>query len=497
MRVRLAVEIADWVALRARTHATHVAVECGDATLTYADLDERVGRASAGLRAFGVREGEPVGVLAGNGVPLAMFAHAIPRAGALFMPHNARLSAAEIAFQLRDSRARTLVTTEEYLTVAQEAAAQAGVAVVEAEDSRWEAEAPLAGSEAIAPETPHSVIYTSGTTGRPKGAVLTHGNFYWSAVASAANLGVEDDDRWLACLPLFHVGGLSILLRSAIYGTTAVVHERFDERAVNRALRDQGITLLSVVATMLSRMFEADGEGYPPTVRSVLLGGGPAPRPLLEEAVRRGLPVLQTYGLTETASQVATLAPVDALRKLGSAGLPLLSSTVRIEVDGGEAEPGEVGEIVVAGPTVCAGYLHRPDASAEAIRDGWLHTGDLGYVDDEGYLYVADRRDDLVISGGENVYPAEVESAILAFPGIAECAVVGLPDARWGQVVTAVVVPTGDGVDVEALTEHLRGVLAGYKVPRRVEVRREPLPRTASGKVQRHLVRAGLAEEPR
>ena len=242
---------------------------------------------------------------------------------------------------------------------------------------------------------------------------------------------------------------------------------------------------------MLTRMFDVEPGGYPATVRSVLLGGGPAPRPLLEEAVQRGLPVLQTYGLTETASQVATLAPVDALRKLGSAGLPLLSSTVRIEVDGSEAEVGEVGEIVVQGPTVCAGYLHRPDATAEAIRHGWLYTGDLGYLDAEGYLYVADRRDDLIITGGENVYPAEVESAILAFPGIEECAVVGLPDTRWGHLVTAVIVGS---VDSEALAEHLRGALAGYKVPRRIDSWTDALPRTASGKLQRHLVRQRLLE---
>ncbi len=489
----VSVDIRDWVAERARTHPEHTAIECASERLVYADLDRRAGLAAAGLRERGVAGG-PVGVLAGNGVPMAVLAHAVPRASGLFMPLNARLSAAEIAFQLEDSGARVLLATGEYASAAREAAQGLPVEVLDADGDGWWGGSPLEGASAIEASTPHSVIYTSGTTGRPKGAVLTHGNFYWSAVASAANLGVEEGDRWLACMPLFHVGGLSILLRSAIYGTTAVIHDRFDEARVNHALRHEGITLLSVVATMLTRMFEVDAAPYPATVRSVLLGGGPAPRLLLEAAERRGLPVLQTYGLTETASQVATLAPEDAIRKLGSAGLPLLSSTVRIEVDDGEgdgreAEPGEVGEILVAGPTVCSGYLGPPDATAEAIRDGWLHTGDLGYVDAEGYLYVADRRDDLIVSGGENVYPAEVESVILAVPGVAECAVVGLPDERWGHLVAAVVV--GD-VDLEALEGALRGSLAGYKVPRRFEVWAEPLPRTASGKLQRHLVRQRL-----
>jgi O-succinylbenzoic acid--CoA ligase len=494
----VSIEIRDWVAERARTHADHIAVECGDERVTYTELDRQVGRWASSVRALDVAPGEPVAVLAGNGLPIAILAHAVPRARALFMPLNARLSASEMAFQLVDSRARFVLATREYASLARDAAAEAevagaGVAVVDMDDEGWAAEAgePMPGPPSIPPDTAHSVIYTSGTTGRPKGAVLTHGNFHWSAVASAANLGVEAGDRWLACMPLFHVGGLSILLRSAIYGTTAVIHERFDEARVARALREDGISLLSVVATMLTRIFEVDDEGYPASLRSVLLGGGPAPRPLLEAAARRGVPVLQTYGLTETASQVATLAPEDALRKLGSAGLPLLTSTVRIEVDGGPAEPGEVGEIVVAGPTVCAGYLHRADATAEAIRDGWLHTGDLGYLDGEGYLYVADRRDDLIVTGGENVYPAEVESALLGLEGVRDCAVVGVPDERWGALVTAVV--TGDA-DPDALAEPLRRVLAGYKVPRRFERWDEELPRTASGKLQRHLVRARLIQ---
>ena len=490
----LSVDLGDWVARRASTHPDVVAVECGDARLTYQELDARVASAAGRLTALGVVEGEPVGLLHANGNGFAVFVHAITRAGAMCAPHNARLTATEIAWQLRDAGVRYVIADAEHASLARAAAAAAGVTLLDAEDGAWQSAPPVVGASAIPFERPHSLIYTSGTTGRPKGAVLTHGNFYWSAVASAANLGVAADDRWLACLPLYHVGGLSILLRSAIYGTTAVIHERFDDVRAVRALREERVTLLSVVANMLQRMLTLDEGAYPSTVRAVLLGGGPAPQPLLEASAARGLPVLQTYGLTETASQVATLSSADALHKLGSAGLPLPGSTVRIEIDGAEAARGEIGEIVVAGPTVCAGYLHRPEATAEAIRDGWLHTGDLGYLDDEGYLYVADRRDDLIVSGGENVYPAEVESALLAFPGIEECAVVGVPDERWGALVVAVIVPGAAEVAVAAVEAHLRAHLAGYKVPRRFEVTSEPLPRTASGKVQRHLVRSRLVE---
>ncbi len=498
----LSVDLGDWVARRAVTHSDTLAVECNGEALTYADLEARVAPAAGRLAALGIAPGEPVGLLHANGNGFAVFAHAITRAGGMLAPHNARLTAGEIAWQLRDAGARYLIADADHLEQARAAAAEAGVTLLPADDQAWHTATPLVGSTTIPFEQPHSVIYTSGTTGRPKGAVLTHGNFYWSAVASAANLGVEAADRWLACLPLYHVGGLSILLRSAIYGTTAVIHERFDEARVVRSVREERVSLLSVVANMLQRMYALDDAPYPSTLRAVLLGGGPAPRPLLEASAARGVPVLQTYGLSETASQVATLSSADALRKLGSAGLPLPGTTVRIEVAtaegvSAEAASGEIGEIVVSGPTVCAGYLGRPEATAEAIRDGWLHTGDLGYLDDEGYLYVADRRDDLIVSGGENVYPAEVESALLAFAGVEECAVVGIPDERWGALVVAVVVPAAGtgGLDVAAIDAHLRARLAAYKVPRRIEVGTDALPRTASGKVQRHLVRARLTED--
>ena len=486
--------LPDWTALRARTHPDHPALDGPQGRLTYAALETRVASAAGALRDLALEPGEPVGLLMGGTPAFAVFAHAVPRSGGTLMPLNARLSAQELAWQLRDARGRYLVADAAHVDAARAATAGTNVVLLEADDARWERAEPY-GGERIEPDRPHSVIYTSGTTGRPKGAVLTHGNFYWSAVGSAENLGQSAGDRWLACMPLFHVGGLSILLRSAIYGTTAVLHDGFDESAVNAALRDGGVTLLSVVATMLRRMLEADGERYPSTVRAVLLGGGPAPRELLEAAHDRGLPVLQTYGLTEAASQVATLAAGEALERLGSAGLPLSGTTIRVEIEGRVAAAGETGEILVAGATVTPGYLHREEATAEALRDGWLHTGDLGYIDGDGYLYVADRRDDLIVSGGENVYPAEVEAALLALDGIEDCAVVGLPDERWGEIVAAVIVTAaGATIDRDAVTARLRERLAGYKLPRRLELREEALPRTASGKLQRYLVRQWLIE---
>ncbi|HEY9448148.1 MAG TPA: o-succinylbenzoate--CoA ligase, partial [Gemmatimonadaceae bacterium] len=343
------------------------------------------------------------------------------------------------------------------------------------------------------PDDPLAILYTSGTTGAPKGAVLTWSNFWWSAMGSALNLGIQENDRWLAPLPLFHVGGLSVLTRSAMYGTAAVLHDGFDVERVSAALDDERITLVSLVPTMLHRLLEVRGDRpSPASLRCVLLGGGPAPRALLERCAALGVPVSQTYGLTECCSQVATLAPRDALRKLGSAGRPLYPNELRVVDDaGGDPLPGEGGEILVRGPIVTAGYWNRPDATERAFMDGWFRTGDFGTLDHEGYLYVLDRRDDLIVTGGENVYPAEVEGVLLAHPCVAEAAVIGESDAEWGQRVVAVV-RLAEGADPEAadqLQAHCRASLAAYKVPREVRVSEVPLPRTASGKVRRHSLR--------
>jgi O-succinylbenzoic acid--CoA ligase len=320
--------------------------------------------------------------------------------------------------------------------------------------------------------------------------MLTFGNHFWSATGSAFNLGVRGDDRWLAVLPLFHVGGLAILLRSVLYGTTAIVHESFDAAHANRAIDYEGVTIVSVVANMLQRMLDERGDRpYPASLRCMLLGGGPAPEPLLRRCEAIGVPVVQTYGLTEAASQVATLAPEDALPKLGSAGKPLFGTEVRIVDTTGPCAAGAAGEIVVRGPTVSPGYLNRREESTRALRNGWLHTGDIGYLDDDGYLYVLDRRDDLIVSGGENVYPAEIEAVLQTHPAVAEAGVWGVEHARWGQVpVAAVVLRDNLATAPELLIEYCKERLAAYKVPSRIEFTNE-LPRNAAGKLLRSELR--------
>jgi O-succinylbenzoic acid--CoA ligase len=297
----------------------------------------------------------------------------------------------------------------------------------------------------VDPDSVFVVIHTSGTTGRPKPVELTYGNFHASALANAANLGVEPDDRWLCCMPLFHVGGLSILTRSAINQTEAVIHDGFDTEQVKRALAEERITLVSLVPTQLSRLLDAGVTA--PHLRAALIGGGPIPRDLLERAP---FPVIPTYGMTETCSQVWT-------------GKPL---------PGAEIANGPDGELLIRGPMVA------PKAIAE---DGWLHTGDRGHIDEHGDLTVEGRIADTIVTGGENVAVAEVEEALISHPAIQDAAVTGRPDPEWGQAIHAFVVAVGDTTTLDA---HLRERLAGYKVPKQIHQVQE-IPRNAAGKILR------------
>ena len=505
------VPLADWLAHCAANTPERTALIAGDRAWSYAQLDADATRTARQLARLGVRSGDRVATLLHHGAGIVVLTHAVLRVAAVLVPLNVRLSDDEIAWQIGDSGASLLIVEGQTVALTQRARCaqpdlvtlsldDAGAAILGRPTLGAGDEADIALHLVHDPDAVLAIIYTSGTTGQPKGAMLTVGNFWWSAVGSALNLGTHADDRWLACMPLFHVGGLSILLRSAIYGITAVVHDSFDAVAVNRALDEERVTIISVVAVMLQRMLDARKDRpYPRSLRCVLLGGGPAPRPLLERCARLGVPVAQTYGLTETTSQVATLAPEDALRKFGAAGRPIYPNELRVMTDGRDAAPHEPGEILVRGPVVMAGYAGQPDATARAIVDGWLHTGDIGSLDGDGYLRVLDRRDDLIITGGENVYPAEVEAALLAHPWVAEAGVIGVPDTTWGQRIVAVVRladrPEMDRARAEAeLRAHCRAQLAGYKTPREIRVVTDPLPRTASGKLRRSVLRDRAAE---
>jgi o-succinylbenzoate---CoA ligase len=437
----------NWLAQRALTSPDRTALIAAGRELTYAELETEASAAARRLAARGVRRDAAVVLQLPADADFAILLHALMKIGAVAHPLGARLSPAEREAQIDEVRPVLVVSVPE-------------------DAGGPEADLPLLGEHDL--DAIHCRIMTSGTTGSTRAIGLTYGNHLWSAVGSAFKIGVDPGDRWLCCLPLHHVGGLSILMRCVIYGTGAVVHDGFDVDRVAESLSDDGVTVVSLVPTMLGRLLDAAVDLSGP--RAILLGGGPVPIEVIEEAAGRGANVVQTYGLTEAASQVTTLEPQESQRKLGSAGRPLLTTHLRIHG----------GEILVQGPTVAPGC---------ADEDDWLHTGDLGRIDEEGFLYVEDRLDDVIVTGGENVVPSEVEEVLLRHPGVADAAAVARPDPEWQQAVTAVVVlRDGARASADELQRHCAGSLSGHKVPKRVEFAPE-LPRTASGKLLRRALR--------
>ena len=386
--------------------------------MTYSELDALAG---AWARGLDIAPGERVGIHMPPGEDFAIALHAIWLRGGVAVPMDVRDPSPP------DAGARVVLTGlpgSSNLTAA-----------------------PLLDTHDLG--APAAIIHTSGSTGRPKPVELTFGNFLWSALASGVALGVDAGERWLCALPLHHVGGLSIVVRSAIYATTALVHERWDTERVVAALRDDDVTLVSLVPTTLARVLDA-GLREPPALRTVLLGGAPIPPALARRAREVGVAVTETYGLTEACSQVTTGGP------------PLFCTRVRIADD---------NEIVVSGPTVAGG--------------GELHTGDLGVIDERGHLHVTGRKADTIVTGGENVAPAEVEAVLAEHPAVAEAAVHARPDPQWGEAVLAtVVLRDGQRASAEELRAHAAGRLAAYKVPKAIAFT-DALPRTTSGKLLR------------
>jgi O-succinylbenzoic acid--CoA ligase len=440
-------KLDDWLAQRSQSCPDRTALVADGSEVTYAELEAEATWVARRLAAHGVRRGSIAAMTMHPRREQVVLVHALMKVGAVLLPLSPRLSVEEHA---------AVIAAEEPAVDLDDAG----------ELTQTEADLPLLGEHDM--DDLACKVMTSGSTGTPDRVGLTYGNFLWSGVASAFNIGVSPEDRWLCCLPLSHISGLGIVMRSVIYGTAAVVHDGFDADRVGAALERDRITVVSLVTTMLIRLLDAGADLSGP--RAILVGGGPVPEAALEEAIGRGATVVQTYGLTEACSQVTTLAPADAKRKLGSAGRPLLTTHLRIQD----------GEILVQGPTVAPG---RADA------DGWLHTGDLGRIDEEGFLYVEDRLDDLIVTGGENVVPAEVENVLLRHPQVADAAVVGREDPEWQQAVTAIVV-LADGAETtpDELRRHCAESLAGFKVPKRIELA-AALPRTPSGKLMRRALR--------
>ncbi len=473
----------DWLALAAEKSPDAPAVIAGDQQWTYRQLNTLVDDWCARSPRVRVKQGRKVAALMSNSLDYVVLVHALARMGAVLVPLNNRLTWNEIWWPFERTKSNLLVCAS---GMEEEVASELPFPLTSPDWIASQKLKPFA-TVPIDLDAVQSIVFTSGTTGKPKGGQITFGNLYYSALASAERLGSSPDDRWLCPLPFYHVGGLSIIFRSALYGSSIVLPESTSTEGIIKGLHDSQATIVSLVPTQLYRMLEAGFEP-PSSLRLILLGGAAANPELVARCLERNLPIALTYGLTECASQVATAMPDQVRATPGTVGKPLNGTTIRVvDTEGNDQPAGEYGEIVVSGDTVMKGYLGQPPTNGE------FHTGDVGYLDSDGDLWIVQRRSDLIVSGGENVYPSEVEAVLRQHPAVEEACVVGLPDPEWGQRVAAMVkLRSGASLTEADLLAFSRERLAGYKQPRRI-VFVDELPTTASGKIQRAKVREQMA----
>jgi fatty-acyl-CoA synthase len=485
--------LGSWPLRRARMSPRRVALVHDGQACTYAELSERVTRAAGALAGAGVRHGDRVAYLGPNHPALIETLFAAGALGAVFVPLNTRLAAPELAYILSDSGAAVLVWDPRVTSTV-----DALRSIVDG--SRYLPRDELAAGDPTVLDEPvdeHEtcmILYTSGTTGRPKGVMLTHANIAWNSVNLLLDVDLAGDEVTLVSAPMFHVAALNqTVLPTFLKGGTSVIVPVFDPAATVDLVEKHRVTFLFGVPAMFQaiaavpRWESADLS----SVRSMICGGAPVPEALIATYQRRGLTFMQGYGMTECAPGALFLRADDSVTKIGSAGTPAFFTDVTVvRPDGTLVGPGEPGEVLIHGPNVMAGYWQRPADTAEVLdADGWLHTGDVAVLDEDGYAYIRDRIKDMIISGGENIYPAEVEDALYEHPAVAECAVIGVPDQRWGEVGRAVVVlREGATVEPEDLLAFLDGRIARYKIPKSV-VFADTLPRTASGKVIKRQLR--------
>jgi fatty-acyl-CoA synthase len=497
--------LANWFTQRALRTPERKALHFEGRTWTFAEMQQEIVDCAGRLHALGVGKGDRVAFLGLNQPMFFFVMFASARLGAVFVPLNFRLTGPELAFMINDCRAVALIVDAHLTPVVTPVRAE--LTTLKAFVSAETPEAWFEGAAPAPPPVPASdddvamIMYTSGTTGRPKGAMLTHGNFWWNAINSIFCSDTLQDDITLTAAPIFHIGGLNVTtLVTLMKGGQVVLHRSFDPgRALADIAAHRCTTMFGVPAMFL---FMAQNPAFETTdlssLRSLVVGGAPSPLPLLKIYEARGVRMQQGYGLTETAPGVTLLAPEYALSKVGASGRPMLFVDVKlVDAAGAEIkEPGKQGEVLVRGANVTPGYWGLPDATRLAIdADGWFRTGDAAYFDEDGFLTISDRIKDMIISGGENVYPAEVESALMRHPDIAEVAVIGEPDEQWGEVVVAIAaLKPGKSLTIEDLRAFASESLARYKLPRRLETV-AALPRNATGKILKYQLRKTFAPQ--
>nr|AAV91588.1 feruloyl-CoA synthetase [Rhodococcus opacus PD630] len=490
--------IGSWLERRITMTPKNEALVFDGRAVTYEEMALRTRRLAHGLHALGVEKGDCVGFFGFNDPAALEVMFAAGLLGATYLPLNARLTAEEARYVLGDSRCTTVIFGDQQADVAGAGAVghpghhldRPGRLVVHPHVRGVHAGQPDTRiDEQVGLDDLSVLMYSSGTTGAPKGVMLSHGNMLWNALNQLLAQDMTSKERTLSVAPLFHIGGIGgAVTPTLLNGGTVVLLRKFDAGVVLDTIEKERITTFFAVPTMIQELWHhprfADADLS--SLRAICVAGAPLPEALISPWQDRDVAITQAYGLTETAPSVTMLSSADVRSKIGSAGKRTFFTDVDVvRPDGSSAEPHEIGEIVAKGPNVMLGYLNQPEATARTIVDGWLHTGDAGYFDDEGFLFICDRYKDMYISGGENVYPAEVEAALLRLEGIREAAVIGVPHEKWGETGMAFVVAAdGTTLDEETVRARLREKLAGFKIPTFIQIA-EALPRTATGKIRK------------
>lgn len=497
--------VGEWLARRTELTPGKIGLIDGESgtRFTWHALDLRARTLATLLcERFGVSPGDRVAVLALNAPEYLDAFYACALLGAILTPLNWRLTATELVALLNDSTPKALLADQRFAGMAHDVASRVSTspavlpfAEFPGANATWAAR--LVPFTTVDGEEPLLLLYTSGTTGIPKGALLSHRMITWNAINTQVSWGVREDDITPTFAPLFHAGGLNVLTTPLAHcGGTVVLLRSSEPETILRIVEEERCTIVFAVPTVFQRLMEhpAFATADWSSVRFCVAGGSSCPLPVIEGFAARGLVFRQGYGLTEVGVNCFSLAPEDALLKAGSVGKPVFHSRARIVAeDGTEAQVGSVGELALAGPHVCSGYWQRPEATADAYRDGWWHTGDQARRDADGYYYIVGRKKDMYISGGENIYPAEIEGVLAMHPDIVDVAIIAEPDARWGEVGLAVVVPRApEALTSDTVIAYCAERLARYKLPRRV-VFAESLPRNAMGKVIKQELREQYA----